>query len=762
MIVGQSAAPHERETLYADVIVPRHLEGPFTYLVPSRLQPSLRIGQLVLVPFGRSMVQGAVVSLANRPPHGFETTRLKEISNLLSDDVSSDLPAALFELSKWVAEQYVAPWGQCLRLVLPPTVNPTRRLLRYRSTQPGRIALALQQTCSQEVRSILAQLESSPSGLPRSRIEHRQSHEYKAALQWLLTEGWIVEEESPRQGTEQSSLLGLHVPQADPHDGRLGGLATNLSGEQQAACRKEFSQALHRAAASRILLQAPWFERSALLCQTVQEVLELGKTVLVIVGEAERAEWIARSIREQDPDVSASCFHSGLPDHVRAELWQQIDRRRVRVVVGTRSAIFLPLRDIGMIWVEGEEDSALKEPQEPHYHARNVAWFRAQAEQALLVLSSAHPCLETQVTVESNGRLLHVSRSADTAPAIQLVDLRGQGRENVLTPPLVQALRDAVAKRAGAILFLNRKYYAGALVCRDCGQIPRCPICSVAFTYSRLGKQLLCAYCGGAAGLSDICSACSGPRLYPIGEGTERVEEEARRLFPHAAILRIDGETMRRPRQARALWRLVSRREWDVLVGTQALLGPMLERSAGVVGIVHADSGLSIPDFRAAERTYHQLLDAVDLARPAAAGGQVIVQTYLPTHHAIRAVVQRDESIFSSEEQAQRTALGYPPLVHLVVLHISGLDDELVKEASARWMVTLTALAKGVEGLTVLGPAPSPIPRLRGRHRRQILVKSRDRAEGIQAAHTTIRLMERASKRRAVKFDVDVDPIDLW
>lgn len=762
MIADRPAAPRERDALYADVIVPRHLEGPFTYLVPSRLRPTLRVGQRVVVPFGRSMLQGAVVSLTTSPPQGFEAARLKEISSLLSDDASTDLPFALFSFSKWVAEQYVAPWGQCLRLVLPPSSKPRKRLGRYQLTQQGREALVLHECCSAEARSILNRLNNSPSGLPRSTVERRRNPAYAAAAQWLLTNGWMTEVQSPRRGADHSSVLGLPLSPDDLHDRKLGDHATDLSGETQSACRKEISHALHHASASRILLQAPWSARSTLLRQTVRAVLELGKTVLIIVGEAERAEGIARLIREQEADVPIICFHSGLPDHIRAEQWKEVDRQVVRVIVGTRSALFLPLRGIGMIWVEGEEDSALKEPQEPHYHARDVAWYRAQAEQALLVLSSSHASLETHTAVESNGRVLHVPGSIDAAPTIQLVDLRGQGRENILTPPLVRALRDAVTQHARSILFLNRKFYAGALVCRDCGQIPRCPTCSVALTYSRQEKRLHCAYCGGTAALSDVCAACSGPRLHPIGEGTERVEEEARRLFPHAAILRMDGETMRRPLQAQALWRRVVRREWDVLVGTQVLLRPLLERSAGVVGIVHADAGLSVPDFRAAERTYHQLLDAVDLARPAAAGGTVILQTYLPTHHAMQAVVQREESIFTSEERAQRAALGYPPLVHLIVLHISGTDDKMVKEAAATWTTKLTAMASGSDGLTVLGPVPSPIPRLRGRYRWQILLKSRDRAEGILAARTTIGQMERASKRRAIKFDVDVDPIDLW
>lgn len=694
MVVGQLPAAHERDRLYADVIVPRHLSGPFTYIVPSRIQKGLQIGRRVLVPLGRSTVQGAVVSLANSPPQGLEAAKLREIIDLLSDGTIADLTPELFNLSKWVAEQYVAPWGQCLRLILPPTVMKPRR------TRRG----------------------SEPTSAPNPPV------------------------------------TGDHGFQV-----RFEGDNTQKTNERFDVAFTTLSLALRRKGASPTLLQAPWPDRSALLCQAVSETVGLGKTVLIVVGEAERAEEIAHTIRGCSPDLAVGCIHSGLPGQDRAGIWKRVDQQLEQVIVGTRSAAFLPLRRIGLIWVEAEEDSALKEPQEPRYHAREVAWYRAQSEQALLVLSSGHPSLETRAAVEeSSGQVILVPDAAETAPTIRLVDLRGQGRENILTPPLVQALREAVTQRKRAILFLNRKHYAGALACRDCGQIPRCPVCSVAFTYSRQQKRLLCAYCGGAEGLSEVCTACSGPRLHPIGGGTEWVEEEARRLLPEATILRIDGEALRRPQQVRAIWRLVARREWDVLIGTQMLLRPDLNRSVGLVGLVHADAGLSMPDFRAAERTYHQLRDAVDFAQPAGSGGQVIVQTYLPAHHAIQAVVQQDESIFLSEERAQRTALSYPPMVHLIVLHISGVDEGLVKQMSTSWAAKLTALAGGSNGLTVMGPVPSPVPRLRGQHRWQILLKSVRREVGIEAARATLGLVEQVFRRRTVKIDVDVDPIDMW
>jgi primosomal protein N' (replication factor Y) len=268
-----------------------------------------------------------------------------------------------------------------------------------------------------------------------------------------------------------------------------------------------------------------------------------------------------------------------------------------------------------------------------------------------------------------------------------------------------------------------------------------------------------------------------------IGEGTERVEEDVRRLFPHAAVVRLDGDTMRKPAQAEILWRRIEQGECDIIVGTQLALrrGPL--PTMGLVGIVQADAGLSLPDFRSAERTYHTLLDAVGLAGPAGTGGQVIIQTYLASHHAIQAVARNDESIFLSEELSHRRALGYPPAVYLIALLVSGTNEKVVRNVATAWVARLTAYSASPsmagetavdeahsaaqsagrpDGLTILGPVPSLVPRLRGRYRWHILVKSLEREAGLEAVRTTVQEMERTHQRRAVKFDVDVDPIDMW
>ena len=773
MVPTPAASPHrDPELLFADVIVPRHLVGPFTYTVPLSLQPTLRIGHRVLVPFGRSLLQGAVIALSHALPHSLDRARLKDIRSLVPAEAAPEVSSHLLQLSRQVAEQYVAPWGQCLRLVLPPAPKQRTNVSRYELTEQGRAALVARK-CSVKARALLTRLARKPSGLRRSP----HSPGTAKLLEDLKVLGWVVEvQDPPLTSTAPSGRPFIQTNQRD------SGITTPLFLDPTTSWAKPMLEALRGPGPHRVLVQASWGDRLRLLQQAIHLVLDRRKTVLIIVGEAERAQWVTDMLRDHEKDLSPVCFHSGLSNQVKAEIWEQINRQIVRVVVGTRSAIFLPLAEIGMIWVEGEEDAALKEAQEPRYHARDVGWLRAQEEQAMLVLSSSHPSLETMAAVEGHGIVVCKSIPFEERPAVQVVDLRDHGHSSVLSQPLALAIEQAISRRAGVLLFLNRKGYANALVCRDCGQVPRCTACRVALMYSRQASRLHCTYCGSGAPIPETCVSCSSPHMQLIGEGTERVEEDAKRLFPHATVLRLDGDTMRRPAQAKALWQKIREGEGDIIVGTQMLLRHGALPKMGLVGVVQADVGLSLPDFRSAERTYHTLLDAVSLADSARSGGQVIVQTYLSSHHVIQAVAQDKESIFLQEERSHRLALGYPPAVHLIALLVSGSDDKMVREAAAAWVArlitcsspsiarqagarkaTLTAQSIGrPDPLTVLGPVPSPVSRLRGRYRWQILVKSLEREVGIEAVRATVKEMERTYQRRAVKFDIDVDPIEVW
>jgi primosomal protein N' (replication factor Y) (superfamily II helicase) len=747
--------------LYAEVIVPRHFAGPFTYVVPAKLRSVLSVGHLVFVPFGRSLVQGAVIALTSQHPPALPLERLKAIRTLVTGGSAVDIPLSLLELARVVAETYVAPWGQCLRLVLPPTTVDSSRILL---TKEGQQALADNASSSPATVGLLRRLKRRPLGISLSRLCYGKDVDHGDVLTSILDRGWAHKVRGRASHRVKSGAQTVLPPITDLSDSGRGESSQTPSDMAPHIHEWEtcVARALEQRRPGRLLVQAAPHERLALLRSAVARAVASGRNVLVITGETVRAESLAAALAH--PTRVTAVLHSMMPDEQRVQVWGQIRRNEVSVVIGTRAAVFLPLHPIGLIWIDREEDSALKEPMEPRYHARDVAWMRAQAEGALLVLASAHLSLEA-LSLEAPEHLLGGPRRPDISPHIDVVDLRREDRGTVLSCRLQEAMREAIARQAGVLLFLNRKAYAGALMCRDCGQVPRCPSCAVAFAFSRQRGLIFCHYCGATQSIPDLCTDCGSARLEPVGEGTERVEEEVKRRFPSARVLRVDGETMRRPREAHRLWKRVRQREWDVLVGTQLVLRDDVVPPVALAGAVQADAGLSLPDFRAAERTFHLLRDAASLVQPESAGGRLIIQSYVPSHHVIESVVRQDEAIFRSEELMQRTALGFPPALRLIVLHISGSVESTVEQAANAWAVGLNRAVEArlsSDKVTILGAVRSPVPRVRGRYRRQILVKSPRDSCVVQAIRSTLAELESSYVRRKVKFDVDVDPIEMW
>jgi primosomal protein N' (replication factor Y) len=476
--------------------------------------------------------------------------------------------------------------------------------------------------------------------------------------------------------------------------------------------------------------------------------------VLILAGEVAKAEWLRRqlSFLTRTPII---ILHP--PSHSAARTHAQ--GSSPTIVIGTRSAIFAPLRSIGLIWVEGEEDPAFKEPQEPRYHAREVARMRAGDERALLVLASEHPSLESKM--DAGAETYTVQPDAVCRPALDLIDLHDEPAGTLFSGRLIAAMREAMEHKTGILLFLNRKGFAGALVCRDCGWVSRCTSCAVALTYYREAGRLMCRYCGMKVPSPDSCPICRAARLSPIGEGTERADIEARRLFPHAKVARLDGDTLRRSSSARRLWEGVASGVWDILIGTKVLFqkGPIPRR--GLVGILQADSGLHLPDFRAAEQTYQLLVDAVNSAHPASEGGRVVLQTWLPAHHAVQAVISGEPNRFYDEELAARRLLSYPPACHLASLSVSGKESRVVESAVKEWKRALEQLPDGQDAIIVLGPVSTTGGRPKGRHRYQLLVKGADRTLLCRLVHQSVKKMERTYRTGGIKFIVDMDPVEM-
>jgi primosomal protein N' (replication factor Y) (superfamily II helicase) len=694
-----SDLPLAPPALYADVIVPRHLRRTFTYSVPATLQDRVRIGSRVEVPFGSSRLQGLVTSLSAAAPElvGGRSRGLRAIGRVL-DETDRDIPAELFELARLVSERYLTPWGQCLRLILPASPPPARK-------------------------RTVRQSESDSSTKVRS-----------------------------------GSFLGMIAHPAVVQSSWWDRFNVAIEGRQHDA----------------LLAIGPPSSRTATILQACEESVNRSRPAIVVVPEISRAKSIAGLAAARWGD-RVTLVHSALAGRERLDAWRRIRRGQALVVIGTRLAVFAPFDDrqpIGLVCVDGEEDPSLKDEQEPRYHAREVAVLRAQRQHAVLLLASSHPSLEVMSAMEPAATDHVVSKGdLDTPPSIQLVDLRQVPADMILSAPLLEALRRSVQAETGAVFYLNRKGFASALWCRDCGSVPKCDHCSVTLRYYHITPHstsradaresaLTCLYCGASWPVPDTCAACLSARLQPVGYGTARVEEEVRRLFPRARIVRLDSDTTRTAGEAARLWRAATVGAFDILIGTQMLFGgPPLPR-VGLVGIPNADAGLHVPDFRSAERTYHALVDAASLSRSPEEGGSVLLQTHLPSHHVMAALTSNQPSLFYEHELAFRRMAGYPPFSTLINLTISGSQPAAVQRAAEEWAKLLRASANRIAGATVLGPIPASVSRLRGRYRWQMLVKASDGEAARQVVKPTLIEIE-ATSTRGIKFDADVDPVEL-
>ena len=500
--------------------------------------------------------------------------------------------------------------------------------------------------------------------------------------------------------------------------------------------------------------------KTEVYARLARAAVERGRQALVLVPEIALTPAIAARLR---PAFGArvAVQHSGLSDGARHDQWHRIRRGEIDVVVGTRSAVFAPLPSVGLIVVDEEHDASYKQDESPRYHGRDVAIMRAKRSGALVLLGSATPSLESyRHACAGRYRRLTLPQRVRSRPlpAVRVVDMRDElasrGPDVVLSTPLAEAIEERLARREQAVVLLNRRGFAASLLCRGCGHSLECPDCSVTLTYHRAIGRARCHYCGYSRARPGACPACSGTFLEHVGFGTERVQAEIERQWPAARVARLDRDTARRRGAAARLVRRVTRRELDVLVGTQMVAKGHDFPGVTLVGVVSADVGLGVPDFRAAERTFQLLTQVAGRAGRGDAPGEAIVQTLHPDHYSIRHACDQTYAPFYREELSYRRAMRYPPAVSLVSAVVHGaLRDRTLADAAALAL----RLRAAPRRFTVLGPAPAPIARLRGRYRAQLFLKGphrREMREGLLRALDEVPRL----KRRVV---VDVDPVSM-
>jgi primosomal protein N' (replication factor Y) len=538
----------------------------------------------------------------------------------------------------------------------------------------------------------------------------------------------------------------------------------------QSACLEPIVDAIGQSRSETFLLHGVTGSgKTEIYLRAVGEALRAGRQALVLVPEITLTHQILARLRGRFGDELA-VLHSGLRPGERLEQWELLRAGATPIAVGARSALFAPLENLGVIVIDEEHDSAYKNDEGFRYHAREFARRRGTQAGCPIILGSATPSLDTRFAAECGDvkRLVLPKRiGGRPLPAVKIVDLvkerdrSPRGRKVILSLPLRNAITETLADGGQSILFLNRRGFSTAILCFECGATEHCKNCDIALVYHASVQKLRCHYCDFEIPPPDRCSECGAPDAALMGVGTQRVEEEVRSQFPNARIARLDRDTAKKRGFTESVLRGLHDRSIDIVVGTQMVAKGHDFPGVRLVGVVVADVGLHLPDFRAAERTFQLLTQVAGRAGRDSAPGRVIIQTFAPSHYAIQPVLDHDYERFYNEELGHRKSLGYPPFGRLIRALITGPDEAETRSASLELSRLVSAIA--VDGskqeLEVLGPAPAPLARLRGRHRYQLLVKGAPGPLLRAAAETLVKAA--AGLAAPLQASVDVNPVSM-
>ncbi|HLK48183.1 MAG TPA: primosomal protein N' [Bryobacteraceae bacterium] len=803
----------EGSYLYCDVSLPVPLDQPFTYALPETLRHRVRPGSRLLVPFGTRKLTGVILSCHDQQPQVSARHALRLL------DADPVLDAELLALGAWIAHYYCAPLGEVLRGMLPLSAE-IRRGKVWSLTDAGRDAarqLLLDSAPDDPATQVLRLLEKRP--LSAAYIARTLPLADKA-LRALERRGFVAAEDTQserdplrapserlrvelaaepggklnKSERELRAFLELHPGSHNLKDlentvknasaaarslARKGVVSLNsepltlrggpvraphrLNSAQQAAFTQISAAIESRKFQAFLLHGVTGSGKTEVYLNAIEAVLAQNRGALLLVPEIALTPAMAGQFYARFADRVA-ILHSAFSDVERLEQWRRIRSGAASVVVGTRSGVFAPVRDLGLIVVDEEHDGSYKQEETPRYNGRDVAIVRAQAAGACVILGSATPSLESRYNAQCGKyNLLELPARIEERPmpSVQLVDMRQEfletRRQATFSRKLVEALGARLENGEQAIILLNRRGFSSFVACRACGERIQCINCSVTLTFHKRDRRLLCHYCGYAQKPPSVCPRCGSEHIYFLGLGSERVEEELHRDFPRARIARLDRDTVTGKRQFETILHGFRERDYDILVGTQMIAKGHDIPNVTLVGVISADIGLGMPDFRAAERTFQLLTQVAGRAGRGSAPGLVLIQTINPDHYAVRLAAAHDYAAFYEKELNFRRAMHYPPF--------SAMANVLVrserKEMALRMSTELSRLVTPPpDKLRVLGPAEAPVPRLQNEYRYQFLIKAASR-KALNALLQQIRAFALEHKWGATALTIDVDPLSL-
>ena len=798
----------------------------FVYEAPEEMSPSINPGKRVLVPFGHRFLTGYVLGPAQKLPE----RKILPIRQALDDETS--IPEKLLAFLVWVSKYYIQPIGEVIKAALPTGIH-LRFQETYAITEKGLLTLSSLSSGSPEGQ-ILESLRRRGGKASLSRLLMKKSIMLiRDSVSKMIAAGLIVKEEGSweqrikgkkvsyirflREGKEISltsrqkealdliqkageiSIIELkekyknipsilkklkdncfieiihkeeyRQPSWEGIDDWIDGPPSLLTENQKKAV-EEIGRAIRSQKFHPFLLHGVTGSgKTEVYLQTIEETVARGRQALLLVPEIALTAQLLAYFRSRI-EYPMAVLHSGLSAGQRYDEWRRIKRGLAKLVIGARSAIFAPLHNLGLIIVDEEHDPSYKQEEKVRYHARDLALVRGKMENAVAVLGSATPSMESYHNVlEKKFSYLSLPCRIDhrPLPEIQVIDMRqeqveGKGRP-IFSRALEEALRQNVARDEQALLFLNRRGFSTFALCRDCGFVYKCPNCSVSLIYHLPDKSFRCHYCDHSIPALSRCPQCASIHLMLFGLGTQRLEEEIRKRLPQVRIGRMDRDTMAGKASHQRMLGQVRRGEINLLVGTQMITKGHDFPRVTLVGVLAADHSLNIPDFRASERTFQLLTQVAGRAGRASLPGEVIIQTYNPNHYSIQMAKAQDFLAFYHQEAKFREEMAYPPFSRLINLRLEGNSQaRTLKCAQAIEQIVRRVFQQEKRFLgpvEVLGPTMAPLAKLKGKCRCQMLLKGKKWSSLHDFAEKIVRHMEEEISLQGVKLIVDVDPVNM-
>ncbi len=816
--------------MFAEIAIPLNVHQTFTYRLPDSFAAEAQAGCRVLVPFGTQLLTGYIVDLHETLAEAGQAedgVTIKDVEELF--DTEPLVTPELLALTKWIADYYYAPWGETIKSCLPAGINTEAETIlsitdeglaalqsatakRAESTKFRALAMVAEfnelnaatlgkNFEKKKTAALVRELERSGYVTLRREMQSasvKPKRQQAARLVKAEPDGKAFTQQQQRvidllsaapdaiplsELTDLAEVSGSVIRTLEKRgyieifhrEVRRDPMASyrpravvdeyELTPQQQNAYDQIAAKLGEGKYAAFLLHGVTGSGKTEVYMRAMRATLEQGKSALMLVPEISLTPMFARRLQDHF-GTSVAILHSSLSDGERLDEWNRLRMGEARICIGARSAIFAPMSNLGLIVVDEEHEASYKQDETPRYHGRDTAIMRAHQAEAVIILGSATPSMESFHNAQT-GKYVYLKmgeRIGGRALAeVEIVDLRKtfekHGKQQVFSDEMKAAIVENYERKQQTMVLLNRRGYSSFLLCRSCGHRAACPNCDVALTYHKFESRLICHYCNHADRIPRACPACQGAYIQYVGEGTEQIEHLLKELYPEMRISRLDRDTTRRRGSFEKLLGEFASGDVDLLVGTQMIAKGHDFPNVTLVCVVSVDAGLGMPDFRAAERTFQLLTQVAGRAGRGVHPGRVLIQSYNTDHYALEYARLQDYERFYEHEINFRRNLHYPPF--LALINILVRHEDLTKASyTASELARLVRQADPQRALRVLGPAPAPLARLKGEHRMQVMIKTRNRRQAREALDAAMdELKEKGLDLRIIS--IEVDPVNL-